>query len=25
LVEYYTADGSAGSTGEYKAKEFQLK
>jgi len=25
LVEYYTEDGSAGSTGEYKAKEFQLK
>ena len=27
LVEYYTADGTAGggSTGEYKAKEFQLK
>lgn len=25
LVEYYTEDGTAGSTGEYKAKEFQLK
>ena len=27
LIEYYTADGSAGagSTGEYKAKAFQLK
>lgn len=25
LVEYFTEDGSAGSTGEYKAKEFQLK
>ena len=27
LVEYYTADGTGGpgSTGEYKAKEFQLK
>ena len=25
LVEYYTADGAAGSTGEYKAKAFQLK
>ena len=24
-IEYYTADGTAGSTGEYKAKEFQLK
>ncbi|WP_440647121.1 pilin [Candidatus Pelagibacter sp. HIMB1521] len=24
-VEYYTADGAAGSEGEYKAKEFQLK
>ena len=25
LVEYYTADANGGSTGEYKAKSFQLK
>ena len=25
FIEYYTADGAAGSTGEYKAKTFQLK
>ena len=25
FIEYYTADGAAGSTGEYKAKAFQLK